>query len=108
MDFPPSLVEYGGAAAVLAAMALLLRWTFGTQNARRIPTDDPDDPVGSGLLEEVTRVPSETAAGLLRRRLAGQGIRATVARAEPDGFRVLVFPDDVVNAKVVLSRHAEE
>lgn len=108
MDIPPSLVEYGGAALVLVLMALLLRWTFGTQNSRRVPADDPDDPIGSGLLQEVTRVPSETAAGLLRRRLAGQGIRATVARAEPEGFRLLVFPDDVVNAKVVLSRHSQD
>ncbi len=108
MDIPPSLVEYGGAALVLVLMAFLLRWTFGTQNARRIPSDNPDDPMGSGLLEEVTRVPSETAAGLLRRRLAGQGIRATVARAEPQGYRLLVFPADLVDAKVVLSRHAQD
>ena len=73
-----------------------------------VPADDPDDPMGSGLLEEVTRVPSETAAGLLRRRLAGQGIRATVARVDPEGFRLLVFRDDLVNAKVVLSRHSQE
>jgi hypothetical protein len=108
MDIPPSLIEYGGAALVLVLVASLLRWTFGTQNSRRIPTDDPDDPVGSGLLQEVTRVPSETAADLLRRRLAAQGIRATVARVDPQGYRVLVFPDDVVDAKVVLSRHAQE
>ncbi len=108
MDIPPSLVEYGGAALVLVLMVALLRWTFGTQNSRRVPTDNPDDPMGSGLLEEVSRVPSETAASLLRRRLVGQGIRATVARAEPEGYRVLVFPDDVVNAKVVLSRHSHE
>ncbi|TCK20733.1 hypothetical protein [Pseudonocardia endophytica] len=108
MDIPPSLIEYGGAALVLVLMAALLRWTFGTQNSRRVPADNPDDPMGSGLLEEVTRVPSETAAGLLRRRLDGQGIRATVGKAEPEGYRVLVFPDDVVDAKVVLSRHSQE
>ena len=108
MDIPPSLLDYGGAALVLVLMASLLRWTFGTQNSRRVPTDDPDDPMGSGLLQEVTRVPSETAANLLRRRLAGQGIRATVASAQLDGFRLLVFPDDLVNAKVVLSRHAQD
>lgn len=108
MDIPPSLVEYGGAALVLVLMLALLRWTFGTQNAKRVPTENPDDPMGSGLLEEVTRVPSETAAGLLRRRLAGQGIRATVAKADPQGYRVLVFPNDLVDAKVVLSRHSQE
>lgn len=108
MDIPPPLVEYGGAALVLVLLGLLLRWTFGTQNARRVPSENPDDPMGTGLLQEVTRVPSETAAGLLRRRLAGQGIRATVAPADTQGYRVLVFPDDVVNAKVVLSRHAQD
>lgn len=108
MDLPPSVVEYGGAAFVLVVMALLLRWTFGTQNARRPPVDDPDDPVDVGLLQEVSRVPTESAAQVLRGRLVGAGIRSTIARAGGDGYRLLVFPGDLPDARVVLSRGALE
>ena len=73
-------VLFGG-LALMGVMVLLLRWTFGTgrnQPGPRIP--DPDDPTGDGLLTEVSRVPTEPAAALLRRRLREAGIRATVAR----------------------------
>lgn len=92
-----------GGIIMMGVMALALRWTFGTgkdQPGPRIP--DPDDPTGDGLLTEVARVPTETAAQVLRARLRSAGIRATLAR-ERDGYRLLVFPDDVVNAKLVLA-----
>lgn len=104
MDVPPSLVEYGGVALVVVLMALLLRWTFGTQNSRRPPVNDPADPVNDGLLEEVSRTPTEPAAQILRGRLDDEGIRSTISRAEPDVYRLLVFPIDLANAKVVLRR----
>lgn len=88
---------------VIGLLALALRWTFGTgrnQPGPRIP--DPDDPTGDGLLAEVSRVPTDPAAQVLRARLAAAGIRATVGRAE-DGYRLLVFPADLKDAKVVLS-----
>ena len=107
MDIPPSLIEYGGAVLVLLLMVALLRWTFGTQNSRRPPVDDPDDPVDVGLLAEVSRVPTESAAQVLRGRLHGEGIRSTVARAGAQGYRLLVFPADLTDAKVVLSRGAQ-
>ncbi|MDN5920115.1 MAG: hypothetical protein L0I76_34285 [Pseudonocardia sp.] len=108
MDLPPSVIEYGGAALLLVLVALLLRWTFGTQNARRPPVNDPADPVNDGLLEEVSRVPSQTAAQELRRRLGGEGIRSTVARAADGGYRLLVFPADLPDARVVLGRGERE
>lgn len=92
-----------GGLIMMGVMALALRWTFGTgkdQPGPRIP--DPDDPTGDGLLEEVSRVPTETAAQVLRGRLVAAGIRATVGRT-PDGYRLLVFPQDLVDAKLVLS-----
>ena len=100
-------VLFGGLVMV-AVLALALRWTFGTgrdQPGPRVP--GPDDPTGDGLLTEVSRVPTEPAAAVLRARLREAGIRATVAR---DGavYRLLVFPDDVPNARVVLSRGALE
>jgi hypothetical protein len=97
-----------GGLILMVAVILLLCWTFGTgrsQPGPRIP--DPDDPTGDGLLTEVTRVPTEPAAALLRRRLREAGIRATVARDGP-AYRLLVFPDDVPDARVVLSRGAIE
>lgn len=108
MGLPQSVIEYGGAACVLVLMALLLRWTFGTQNAHRLPVDDPDDPVDVGLLEEVSRVPTEAAVRVLRGRLDDAGIRSTVARAREGGYRLLVFPADLPDARVVLSRGALE
>jgi hypothetical protein len=100
-------VLFGG-LALMAVLVLLLRWTYGTGRdlpGPRIP--DPDDPTGDGLLEEVSRVPTEPAAQVLRDRLRGAGIRATVAPAA-GGYRLLVFRDDLVDARVVLSRGALE
>jgi len=99
------LVLFGG-LIMMGGMILALRWTFGTgrdQPGPRIP--DPDDPTGDGLLEEVSRVPTESAAQVLRSRLRDAGIRATVGRAA-GGYRLLVFPKDLVDARVVLSRHS--
>jgi hypothetical protein len=95
-----------GALLMSAVLFLALRWTFGTGRNQPAPyLPDPDDPTGDGLLEEVSRVPTEAAALVLRSRLGGAGIRATVGRA--DGvYRLLVFHSDAVNARVVLSRGA--
>lgn len=97
-----------GGLIMMGILALFLRWTFGTgadQPGPRIP--DPDDPTGDGLLTEVSRVPTEPAALVLRRRLAEAGIRATIARG-PGAFRLLVFPTDLPNARVVLSGNSLE
>jgi hypothetical protein len=93
-----------GAALMLGILLIALRWTFGTgrdQPAPHVP--DPDDPTGDGLLTEVSRVPTEAAAQVLRSRLAAAGIRATVGRAD-SSYRLLVFPADVGNARVVVRR----
>jgi hypothetical protein len=99
-------VLFGG-LLLMGVIVLALRWTWGT--GKQFPTarlDDPDDPTGLGLLEEVSRVPNPTAAEVLRSRLAAAGIRATVRRdADPPGaYHILVFPDDLKPARVVLSR----
>lgn len=98
-----------GALLLFTLVGLLLRWTFGTGvhlPAPRVP--DPDDPTGYGLLEEVSVVPSAVAAEVLRGRLARAGIRATVSRGDAGGYRLLVFPGDLVDARTVLSRGALE
>ena len=103
-------VLFGG-LLLMVVILLLLRWTFGTgKNVPAARLHDPDDPTGLGLLEEVSRVTGPTAAEVLRGRLAAAGIRATVSRADdaPSGaaYRILVFPDDLKAARVVLSRGA--
>ena len=93
-----------GGLLLLTLMIIALRWTFGTD--RKVPTArlaDPHDPDAFGLLEEVSRVPGAVAAEVLRGRLAAAGIRATLSRDGPT-YRILVFPDDLKAARVVLSR----
>ena len=46
-------------------------------------------------------MPTEAAAEVLRVRLGRAGIRATIGRAD-GGYRLLVFADDLVPAKLVL------
>jgi hypothetical protein len=105
-------VLFGG-LLLMVVILLLLRWTFGQdKNVPSARLDDPDDPTGLGLLEEVSRVTGATAAEVLRGRLAAAGIRATVSRADGaasgGAYRILVFPDDLKAARVVLSRGALE
>jgi hypothetical protein len=95
-----------GGVLMMALLLIALRWTFGTgrdQPAPHLP--DPDDPTGDGLLVEVSRVPTEAAAQVLRSRLAGAGIRATVGRSG-GVYRLLVFRDDHAGALVVVSGNA--
>ncbi len=109
-DMTRFAVLFGG-LLLMGVIILALRWTWGTGKdvpAARLPR--PDDPTGLGLLVEASRVPDPTAAEVLRGRLATAGIRATVRRADdPPGagaYRILVFPDDLKPARVVLSRGA--
>ena len=96
------LVIVFGPLLALAVLVLALRWTFGTGSKHGIPhAPDPNDPTGDGLLEEVARVPTVAAAEVLRDRLARARIRATVSRAD-DGYRLLVFADDHIPAKLVI------
>lgn len=108
IDVVPRLGTVVGLVITLVVLALLLRWTFGHHRNMTLPTDDPDDPVATGLLTEVSRVPDAETARVLRDRLRAAGIRATVARPGGGGHAVLVFPADVPDARVVLSRGALE
>jgi hypothetical protein len=93
-----------GALLMLGVVLLALRWTFGTGRDQPAPyVRDPDDPTGDGLLTEVSRVPTEAAAQVLRSRLADAGIRATIGRAG-GAYRLLVFPSDLVNARLVVGQ----
>lgn len=110
----PDLTRFSvlfGGLLLMGVIVLALRWTWGAD--RKIPEArlaDPDDSTGLGLLVEASRVVDPTAAEVLRGRLARAGIRATVRRAdEPPSraYRILVFPDDLKPARVVLGRGQE-
>jgi hypothetical protein len=91
-----------GALLMLGIVLLALRWTFGTGRDQPAPyLPDPDDPTGDGLLAEVSRVPTAAAAQVLRSRLAEAGIRSTIGRAG-QAYRLLVFPADLGNARLVV------
>jgi hypothetical protein len=86
-------------------LGALLRWTYGTHRQHVAPPLDGDggDTDDLGLLREVAVVPTAEEAAQLRRRLAVDGIRATVRMtANPAGHRVLVFAKDEADARVVL------
>jgi hypothetical protein len=108
----PDLTRFSvlfGGLLLMGVIMVALRWTWGT--GKDVPPArlaDPDDPTGLGLLVEASRVPDPTAAEILRARLAASGIRATVRRDASGPYRILVFPDDLKSAKVVLSRGAVE
>jgi hypothetical protein len=89
------------AFAVVGLLALLLRWTFrrGTSLVAAPPkVGDPDD---YGLLVAVAAPATFAEAELVRARLVGQGIRATLAPTT-QGPRVLVFPDEAKTARALL------
>jgi hypothetical protein len=110
----PDLTRFSvlfGGMLLMGVIILALRWTWGT--GKSMPTarlPDPDDPTRAGLLVEVARVPNPTAAEVLCGRLTRAGIRATVQRDDDltgtRSYRILVFPDDLGPARVVLSRDA--
>lgn len=89
------------ALAVVGVLALLLRWAFssGTSVVERRPA--VGNPGEYGLLVPVAEPPTFVEAEIVRRRLVDAGLRATLAPTT-QGPRVLVFPEDVKAARLVL------
>jgi hypothetical protein len=74
--------------SVIVVLALVLRWAFSLDTDRAHRKD-------YGLLREVAKVPSSTAARVVEQRLRHRGIQATTVPAEDgEGMRVLVFEGD--------------
>ena len=77
---------------VMVLFALLLRWASSLDTDKAHSKD-------YGLLREVAKVPSTTAARVVEERLHSVGVRATtVPDPEGNGLRVLVFPADQATA----------
>ena len=88
------------ALAMVVLLAGVLRYTFGGRSSGS--EGAMPDPEGDlGLLETVATVPTRSAADILAARLARERVRATVSRGV-EGWRILVFPDDAADARVVL------
>ena len=80
------------ALSAMATFAALLRWASSLDTDKAHQKD-------YGLLREVAKVPSTTAARVVEERLQKAGVRATtVPDPEGNGLRVLVFPSDQATA----------
>jgi hypothetical protein len=87
------------AFAVLALLALFMRWAFGTgygKDRSRRPTAPPTD---DGLLTLVATLSRRESALALRAVLSDAGIRSTVRCPAPHRADVLVFPEDAARAR---------
>ena len=83
---------------VVAILALVLRWALSLDTDKAHRKD-------YGLLREVAKVPSSTAARVVEERLSAAGIRATTVPAEDgNGMRIMVFPADEATAIQALLR----
>ena len=84
------------AFAVVAGLALFLRWAFSGEPRRRPPADD-------GLLTRVATLSREDSAQALRAVLADAGIRSTVRSTGAYRAEVLVFREDADRARALAS-----
>ena len=86
------------AFAVLALLALFMRWAFRTGYGRgrrrqaAVPADD-------ALLTTVATLSRRESALALRAMLSDAGIRSTVRCPAPHRADVLVFPEDASRAR---------
>ena len=83
------------AFAVLALLALFMRWAFGTGYGREAAPPPADD----GLLTLVATLSRRESALALRAVLSDAGIRSTIRFPAPNRADVLVFPEDAVRAR---------
>lgn len=88
------------AFSMVALLALMLRWTFGSA---RISGPVPDGKTSDyGLLHEVAVASSAGEANALRAVLSDAGIRSTTADAGRGRVRVLVFAADLEQARTLV------
>jgi hypothetical protein len=92
-----SIGEILMAISLMILIAGLLRWTFGRGPQGALPDENGD----LGLLVTVAVVPTREAADVLVGKLAREKVRVTVSRGE-DGWRLLAFPRDADDARLVL------
>ncbi len=84
------------AFAVIAVLALFLRWAFRSEPRRRPPADD-------GLLTRIATLSRRESALALRAVLSDAGIRSTVRTPRSNRAEVLVFPQDAARARALIA-----
>ena len=89
------LVGPGIAFAVIALLALFMRWAFGSDTGRGTPEPPADD----GLLTRIATLSRRESALALRAVLSDAGIRSTIRVPVPHRADVLVFPEDADRAR---------
>ena len=87
------------AFAVLAVLAVFMRWAFGTGYGRDERGRPPTTPVDDGLLTTIATLSRRESALALRAVLSDAGIRSTVRCPAPHRADVLVFPEDAPRAR---------
>lgn len=92
--------------AVVAVLALLLRWTFSRGHSLVPRTPRKGAPDDYGLLVEVASPTDPEHGRRLCRVLTADGIRCTLVETT-DGPRVMVWPPDEQAARLALARHLD-
>ena len=87
------------AFAVLAVLALFMRWAFGTGYGQGKDRRAAAPPADEGLLTLVATLSRRESALALRAVLSDAGIRSTVRCPAPHRADVLVFPEDAARAR---------
>ena len=89
------------AIVVVAALAMLSKWIFGSGRRRTAARSlvPPGVQVDTGLLRAVAELPDRAAAAALRAVLSDAGIRSTIGVRRDGRVQVLVFPDDEERAR---------
>jgi hypothetical protein len=86
------------AFVVIAALAMILRWTFRSELSRT-PAEIFSGPEHFGLLCVAGVVEGDAEARIMQSLLSQAGIRSTVAPAADGRIRVLVFEKEIEAAR---------
>jgi hypothetical protein len=97
LDYPMGPIVV--VAAVLALLALFMRWAFGPGRGRARRPEQTDD----GLLTRIATLSRRESALALRAVLSDAGIRSTIRYPQPGRAVILVFPEDAERARALAS-----
>lgn len=92
------------AVIAICLLAVIMRWTFSSpRRTRGMPVDAADSPDLGMLSVLAADLPREDARRLHDQLLAA-GLRASLSRRRNGALDVLVFRDDLAQARAILGR----